>query len=113
MLFRSRFPLRVPLAAGMAAIVAWFVWAPALVAGPLLLAAQQWVAGALLSAVAVAGAVFLGPRWHRLARRWFVLVPAGIVLHDPVVLAELVEREALAHIAVDVDHAVLNFSILR
>ena len=57
--------------------------APAVVAGPLLLAARSWVAGALCSAVAVAGAVLVGPRWHRLSRRWFVLVPAGVVVHPP------------------------------
>jgi hypothetical protein len=84
----ERFPLRLPVAAGAAAVVTWLVWAPAVMAGPLLVAAEQWVAGALVAAAAVAGLVFLGPRWHRLSRRWFVLVPAGIVLHDPVVLAD-------------------------
>ena len=84
----ERFPLRFPAGAGLVAIVAWVLWAPALVAGPLLLAAGQWIAGGLLSALAVAGAVLLGPRWHRLTLRWFVLVPAGVVLHDPVVLAD-------------------------
>jgi hypothetical protein len=97
----ERFPLRAPVAAGAAAIVVWLLWAPALVAGPLLLASRQWVAGVALTSVAVAGAVFLGPRWHRLSRRWFVLVPAGIVLHDPVVLADTLplRRAQVAHIA--------------
>ena len=27
-------------------------------------------------------------RWHQLSRRWLVFVPAGLVVHDPVVLAE-------------------------
>ena len=84
----ERFPLRLPVAAGAAAVVTWLVWAPALLAGPLLIAARQWVVGAAISALAIAGIVFLGPRWHRLSRRWFVLVPAGVVLHDPVVLAD-------------------------
>jgi hypothetical protein len=99
----ERFPLRLPVAAGAAAVVTWLVWAPSVVAGPLLVAAAQWVAGGLVVAIAVGGLVFLGPRWHRLSRRWFVLVPAGIVLHDPVVLADTlplrtaqVERLALA-----------------
>jgi hypothetical protein len=86
----ERFPLRLPVAAGTAAVVTWLVWAPALVAGPLLLAARQWVVGALLTGLALAGIVFLGSRWHRLSQRWFVLVPAGIVLHDPVVMADTV-----------------------
>ena len=84
----ERFPLRFPVGAGLAAIVAWVVWAPALIAGPLLLAAQSWIVGVPLSLLAIAGVVFLGPRWHRLSLRWFVLVPAGVVIHDPVVLAD-------------------------
>ena len=27
-------------------------------------------------------------RWHQLTRRWLVIVPAGLVVHDPVVLAD-------------------------
>ena len=27
-------------------------------------------------------------RWHKLSRRWFVLVPTGVVVHDHLVLAE-------------------------
>jgi hypothetical protein len=84
----ERFPLRVPVGAGLAAVVAWLLWATATIVGPLLIAAQSWVAGVLLSALAVAGVVLLGPRWHRLSKRWFVLVPAGVVVHDPVVLAD-------------------------
>jgi hypothetical protein len=84
----ERFPLRVPVGAGLAAVVAWLLWATTVIVGPLLIAAESWVAGVLLSALAVAGVVLLGPRWHRLSKRWFVLVPAGVVVHDPVVLAD-------------------------
>lgn len=84
----ERFLLRMPVAAGTAAVVSWLIWAPALVAGPLLLAGRQWIVGIGLTAIAVGGGVFLGPRWHRLSQRWFVLVPAGIVVRDPVVLAD-------------------------
>lgn len=84
----ERFPLRFPVGAGSAAIVAWIVWASTTVAGPLLLAAESWIAGGVSCAVAIGGVVLLGPRWHRLSMRWFVLVPAGIVVHDPVVLAD-------------------------
>ena len=84
----DRFPLRFPVGAGLAAILTWLLWAPALIAGPLLIAAKSWIAGAVLCALAIGGAAFLGPRWHRLSLRWFVLVPAGVVIHDPVVLAD-------------------------
>jgi hypothetical protein len=84
----ERFPLRFPVGAGLAAIVTWLIWAPALIAGPLLIAAESWLAGVLVSLLALAGTVLLGPRWHRLSLRWFVLVPAGVVIHDPVVLAD-------------------------
>ncbi|MEM9513532.1 MAG: hypothetical protein AAGA42_01635 [Actinomycetota bacterium] len=86
----ERFPLRAPAAAGAAAVITWVVWAACLVAGPLLLAARSWIAGGALSVLAVAGAVYFEPRWHRLAQRWLVLVPAGVVVHDPVVLADTV-----------------------
>jgi len=84
----DRFPLRFPVGAGLAAIVAWCVWAPALVAGPLLIAAQSWIVGAVVCLLALVGGALLGPRWHRLSMRWFVLVPAGLVVRDPVVLAD-------------------------
>lgn len=84
----ERFPLRFPAAAGTAALVAWALWAPALVIGPLLMASRQWAIGAVLSVLALVGVAFLGSRWHRLSQRWFVLVPAGVVVHDPVVMAD-------------------------
>ena len=68
----------------------WILWAARLLTGPMLIAARSWVAGAVLTIAAIAGLVLLGPRWHRLARRWLVFVPAGVVLHDPVVLADTV-----------------------
>ena len=84
----DRMPLRPPVAAGAAAAASWCLWCGCLLAGPLLLAARVWIAGGLLTAAAVAGIGLLGPRWHRLTLRWLVFVPAGLVLHDPVVLAD-------------------------
>ena len=83
-----RFPLRAPAATGAVAIVLWLAWAPLALAGPLLLASRMWLVGGLVSAAAIAGAVFLLPRWNRLAQRWLVLVPAGLVVRDPLVLGE-------------------------
>jgi hypothetical protein len=96
----ERHPLRPPLGFGAAAVVAWVVWAGAVLSGPLLLAARAWVPGAIVTVVAVVTTVTLPRRWHRLSRRWLVLVPAGLALHDPVVLGEtlMLRRSEVARI---------------
>jgi hypothetical protein len=62
-----------------------------------LLSDERWVRGSVLSTVAVVGTAWAWPRWHRLSRRWFVLVPVGVVVHDDLVLAEtlMVRRQEL------------------
>jgi hypothetical protein len=84
-----RMPLRVPgpLLAGPLALV-WAVAAAGVAAGPLLLAARQWVAGAVALAVGLPAAVAAVRSLHTLARRWLVFVPNGVVVHDPLSLAE-------------------------
>lgn len=86
----QRFPLRAPAAPGVAAGVSWVVWAALVVAGLLLTASGTLVVGIAVAAAAVVATLLLLPRWNRLSRRWFVLVPAGVVVHDPVVLADTV-----------------------
>ncbi|HKA04335.1 MAG TPA: hypothetical protein VKD67_08395, partial [Acidimicrobiales bacterium] len=85
-----------PLVAGPLEL-AWLVLA-ATAAGPLLLAARAWVAGAVLTVVGVAIVVSLARRFHRLALRWFVFVPAGVVIRDPLVLSDtaMVRRATVA-----------------
>jgi hypothetical protein len=84
-----RMTLRVPglLLLGPVELT-WAVTVAGLVAGPLLLAAQVWVAGVLALAVGAVTAWFGIQALHRLSRRWLVFVPAGIVLHDHVLLGE-------------------------
>lgn len=84
-----RFPLRVPtpLLFGPLAL-AWVLAVGAPVAAVLLLAARQWVPGAVTAAAGAAAAFFLGRAMHGLSRRWVVFVPAGLVLHDPMSLAD-------------------------
>lgn len=84
-----RFPLRAPapLLLGVLAVV----WALALgppLAGVLLLAGRAWVAGGLALAAGLPLAWVLLRALHGLSRRWLVFVPAGVVLHDPVALAD-------------------------
>jgi hypothetical protein len=84
-----RLLLRVPgaLLVGPLAL-AWALTVAGAAAGPLLLAARQWVAGAVTLAVGVPVAVVLARSMHALSRRWVVFVPAGLVLHDPLTLAD-------------------------
>jgi len=83
-----RFPLRAPAAILLPMLVTWVGWAACTTAAVALLADAKVVAGSVFAAVTVAGGVVLAPRFHRLARRWLVLVPAGVVVHDPLVLGE-------------------------
>jgi hypothetical protein len=95
----QRFPLRVPapLLAG-AVPLAWLAVVVGASAGPLLLAAEVWVVGAVALVAGVAAAWWGARALHVLARRWVVLVPAGMVLHDQLALADpiLLRREEVA-----------------
>lgn len=86
----QRFLLKPPAAFYVPTVVSWTVLCTCVLVGPLALAARGWVVGAALTVAAGALTVFLFPRFNRLSRRWVVLVPAGLVLHDDVVLAETV-----------------------
>jgi hypothetical protein len=84
-----RMPLRVPgpLLAGPLVLV-WVAAAAGVAAGPLLLAAGQWIAGVAVLAVGFPVAAAAIRSLHTLARRWLVFVPNGVVVHDPLALAE-------------------------
>jgi hypothetical protein len=94
----QRFPLRPPPAYLVAAATAWMVMAAALIAGPLLLAHRRWSVGAVVCAGAIAVAIWAWPRWHKLSRRWLVVVPVGVVIHDHLVLGEtlMLRRQEVA-----------------
>ena len=84
----QRLPLRAPAALLVPMVLSWVVWAALAVAGVVALCAGAWLPGGALTVVAAALAVPLLRRFHRFSRRWLVLVPAGVVLHDHVVLGE-------------------------
>ncbi|MCE2531472.1 MAG: hypothetical protein J4F44_03175 [Acidimicrobiia bacterium] len=84
-----RLALRAPAAVLVGVLVpTWVLTLGGMAAGPLLWAAGHWVLGPLVTVagwlIAVAGMRAL----HSLARRWLVYVPAGLVLHDRLALAE-------------------------
>ena len=96
-----RLPLRTPapLLAGPVELAWLAVVAPGV--GAVLLAAGQWVAGALVVAAGVPLAVLGARSLHSLARRWLVFVPAGLVVHDALALAEpvLFRRQTIRSLA--------------
>ena len=101
-----RFPLRVPgpLLLGPLA-VAWAMSVVVPAGAALLLAAEQWVAGGIGVVVGAASVFFLGRALHGLSRRWVVFVPAGLVLHDPMTLADPVLFPKLQIAGIDLAEA--------
>ena len=85
-----RFALRTPLPYLAPAALGWLLLTSTLIGGSILVAAGQWIVGAPLCLIGAVTAPALVKRLHRLSRRWLVLVPAGIVIHDHLALAETV-----------------------
>jgi hypothetical protein len=73
----------------------------ALLTGPLLVAARAWVPGAIATALGLPLAFVLVRALHALTMRWLVMVPAGMVVKDHLVLAEpfLFRRTDVASLA--------------
>lgn len=86
----SRFGLRPPLGYAIAVGLTWVVAMTALVVALVSWPAEAWVPAVAATVVVGAAIVLLPARWHQLTRRWLVVVPAGVVVHDPVVLADTV-----------------------
>jgi hypothetical protein len=97
-----RFPLRIPLPLLLAPVpLAVLIIAAGIAAGPLLLADGRIVVGSLALVVGLTAAAFLARSVHSLSRRWLVLVPAGLVVVDPLILVDpvLMVREDVATVA--------------
>jgi hypothetical protein len=85
----ERFPLKVPPALFLGILPLALVAVGLGVAlGPLLMAGGDWVVGAILVVLGFPAAVLTVRAVHVLARRWVVLVPAGLVIADPMTLAD-------------------------
>lgn len=77
--------------------IAWAAIVATVYGAPLLLASRQWVAGALVAVIGGALSLLAMRSLHALTRRWLVFVPAGIVVHDLMTLADpvLIKRSAI------------------
>jgi hypothetical protein len=85
----QRFPLRVPTALFFGPLPAVRVlFGAAVASGPLLLADGQWLAGSIALATGAGIAAFAARSLHALSTRWVVLVPAGVVVMDPLTMAD-------------------------
>ena len=84
-----RFLLRPPGPVIVALIVPmWAIAVAGVAVGPLLLAERGWAAGIVSAAVGLPAAAFAARTLFRLARRWLVFVPNGLVVHDHLAVAE-------------------------
>lgn len=87
--YERRYPLRAPGAVLAGPIeLSWLFLATAVSAGPMLLAARQWVVGGAALVIGVPVAVLMARALHALSMRWVVLVPAGLVLKDHVTIVD-------------------------
>jgi hypothetical protein len=84
----QRLLLRPPPAWVVIVCLTWLIAAAGVLAGPILLAAGVWWLGAPALVIGALVAWQGGIRIHRLSRRWLVFVPAGVVVHDHVLLAD-------------------------
>lgn len=101
----QRFPLRTPPALFLAPLpLARVALIGGIAAGPLLLADGRVVAGVVALVVGAPVVVLAARALHGLSRRWMILVPAGVVVLDPLTLADptlFVRRHVRALRAVD------------
>lgn len=86
-----RFPLRAPGALLFGPLeLAWALAVAGVVSGPVLLAAREWLWGALGTVIGLPLAALLLRSLHQLSKRWAVFVPAGLVVVDPIGLVDSV-----------------------
>ena len=92
-----RFALRAPGPVLVVALIpSVLIVIVGLTAGPLLLADERWIAGAIVTVVGFGVAWLPLNALHRLTNRFLVFVPNGLVVHDPTQLREpvlFVKRE--------------------
>jgi hypothetical protein len=95
-----RFPLRIPTPLLLGPIPLAIALLGATSTGLFLLADAQVVLGVLLTLIGLLVGFLVVRSLHSLAGRWFVLVPAGVALVDPLTLIDpvLMRRETITNV---------------
>ena len=84
----TRLPLRVPIPQIAPIVLTWIVTTGAVAGFLFALAGEVWWLAAIVGPCGAALVWLAATRLHRFSRRWLVVVPAGVVVHDHVLLAE-------------------------
>jgi len=103
----KRFALRPPVVLIAPILLSALFAELSIIAFPLLVAARNWSVAAISLAGLYVSAKFLLPRIHLLSRRWLVFVPAGVVVHDEVVLSTnlMIRKQELSQIQLARDNS--------
>lgn len=83
----KRFALRPPVVLIAPILLSALIADLSIIALPLLVAARNWSVAAVALVGLYLSVRYLLPRIHLLSRRWLVFVPAGVVVHDEIVLS--------------------------
>ena len=97
-----RFPLRVPVPLVAPMVVAWAASNGLVTATLFALAGGVWWLAAILGVTTAAVGKVVLERMHRFSRRWLVVVPAGVVVHDHLLLAETFMAKATSVASVSI-----------
>jgi hypothetical protein len=104
----QRFVLRIPMPLLLGPLPLAVVLAGlGATTGPLLLAGGRYALGAIATVVGIPVAILVVRALHPMSCRWFVLVPAGVAIADPLTLTEpvLVRRELIVSLRRTTDTA--------
>lgn len=83
-----RLPLRVPVPQVAPIVLTWVVTTGAIAGFLFAVAGEVWWLAVIVGPCAGGLGWLASTRLHRFSRRWLVVVPAGVVVHDHVLLAE-------------------------
>jgi hypothetical protein len=96
----KRFALRPPVVLIAPILLSALFAELSIIAFPLLVAARNWTVAAISLSGVYVSTKYLLPRIHLLSRRWLVFVPAGVVIHDEIVLSTnlMIRKQELSQI---------------